>query len=265
MNNFMFVAISKSKYCLRGILKNRYQTQNIACVAFWKIKALLFNENNYGLAGRSLVVEIASGFIEPVLLTPFFSSLFFDFDFDRIDEFWSESTNFGQLFVFKSLMSNGCLNANNWPKFGEKFYPYHMIILSASILNFNIAAIVQLSGCWKLTNKRRLLVFLSCHSHIINAFYTYFSTGIRVPIEDPSFYGRFPYKYYRKVGKPKFSIVNRYESSEVAWSLCQPLNRFVTQKLPMAAIMPHLRSTACAGCLDIQHSRAGCPIADGMD
>ena len=153
MNNFM---LSKSKYCLRGILKNRYQTQNIACVAFWKIKALLFNENNYGLAGRSLVVEIASGFIEPVLLTPFFSSLFFDFDFDRIDEFWSESTNFGQLFVFKSLMSNGCLNANNWPKFGEKFYPYHMIILSASILNFNVAAIMQRSDRWKLINKRRL-------------------------------------------------------------------------------------------------------------
>ena len=33
------------------------------------------------------------------------------------------------------------------------------------------------------------------YSHIINPFYTYFCTGTRVPIEDPSFYGRFPYKY----------------------------------------------------------------------
>ena len=159
MNNFM---LSKSKYCLRGILKNRYQTQNIACVAFWKIKALLFNETLEASPARRLVVEVASGFIEPVLLTPFFSSLFFDFDFDRIDEFWSESTNFGQLFVFKSLMSNGCLNANNWPKFGEKFYPYHMIILSASILNFNIAATMQQSDRWKLINKRRLCCIFKC-------------------------------------------------------------------------------------------------------
>jgi len=99
MNNFMFVAISKSKYCLRGILKNRYQTQNIACVAFWKIKALLFNETLEASPARRLVVEVASGFIEPVLLTPFFSSLFFDFDFDRIlIEFWFWS-NFDRILV----------------------------------------------------------------------------------------------------------------------------------------------------------------------
>ena len=66
------------------------------------------------------------------------------------------------MFVFKSLMSNGCLNANNWPKFGEKFYPYHMIILSASILNFNIAATMQQSDRWKLINKRRLCCIFKC-------------------------------------------------------------------------------------------------------
>ena len=42
----------------------------------------------------------------------------------------------------------------------RNFYPYHMIILSASILNFDVAAMMQRSDRWKLINKRRLLAVL---------------------------------------------------------------------------------------------------------
>jgi hypothetical protein len=40
---------------------------------------------------------------------------------------------------------------------------------------------------------------------------------------------------------------------------------FVTKKPSLAAIMLHLLCTARAWCMDLQHSRAGCAIADGMD
>jgi hypothetical protein len=40
---------------------------------------------------------------------------------------------------------------------------------------------------------------------------------------------------------------------------------FVTKKPPLAAIMLDLRCTARTWCLNLQHSRACCAIADGMD
>ena len=38
----------------------------------------------------------------------------------------------------------------------RNIYPYYMIILSASILNVNVTAMMKRSGRWKLVNKRRL-------------------------------------------------------------------------------------------------------------
>jgi hypothetical protein len=66
------------------------------------------------------------------------------------------SPNFGQLFVFKSLISTVARVRTTDQNSARNSHPYHMIILSASILNFDNAALAQrsMSSRWKLINKR---------------------------------------------------------------------------------------------------------------